>query len=1124
MTAAMPMTAAITASSAIIPDDVADPTIPLDRPAASARTSVLEDLVAGFIQPNRETPGAYAPTLIANGDGNTMHAALSHELETSESFDMSVAFVNAGAVKALLQSFRNHRDAHENSAPSRIITSTKNYFNDPNTFRELLRLQDTTGVEVRIWGERDAIGDDSSADAPASRASAHATRQGHPFHPKGYVFARRMPDGTPYYDLYVGSSNLTMAALTTQREWNLKVSSMADGGLISQVRRELDSQIEHSAPLTDDWIRRYEEDFKRYAPPREEILAARDRQRIEPNAMQREALANLQALRDAGERRAIIVSATGTGKTYLAAFDVRACRPKRMLYVAQQQQILTAAMASFQRVLGCADDELGLYSGTSRQQDRRYVFATVQTLRQPGALDQFAADDFDYVLIDEAHHAGADSYQRILDHFDGAGFTLGMTATPERMDGVNVFALFGHNIAYEIRLQRALDEGMLCPFHYYGVAEYLGSGDGSGDADASGASPEDVRIDVRSGKSARAAKQLQYEIGQLASEERVRYIIDKLNEYGQPYQPVTGLVFCSRQEEARELSRLFNLQMNQQAERPYRTAAVTSTDEQGRAVSQERREEYIRRLERGELDYLFTVDLFNEGVDIPAVNQIVMLRNTESSIVFTQQLGRGLRKFPHKDSVVVIDFIGNYVNNFLIPIALYGNTGDRDRARKNLQRQSIGLSSISFDPIARERVLRSLDTVDWSDMKRLTEQYRQLRYELGRIPMLADVYRFDPSLPYTFASKGSNYLDFVISRERSLGSRGRASTAPEVNDRGGADQLEPISPVADGILKMATELMLPGLRPHEPLILALLCGFIGADADWRTADWDTAGRNGRRRRALSRSALMDAIRRAFPDADPSDRQFDSAIGVLDMTYFTEPNRRRFGGTPLIIVDDHPAGGADGADDADPAYRLADEFSTMLDANPTFRTFLADTIQVGLFNCRDLFAEARGKQRPFERAFLYEHKYTLSDVMRLCGWKRENTPQNVGGYALDRETGTMPIFVKYAASQYEDEFLSPQDMRYFSKNGRTPQSPEFRWIRENEGTPAWDDGHFIPLFVMRKHEEKDGRYYYVGHVTAVDNPQLTTKPDAKGQGTVKVTLSTLRLAQPIDPELFRHLVG
>ena len=376
-------------------------------------------------------------------------------------------------------------------------------------------------------------------------------------------------------------------------------------------------------------------------------------------------------------------------------------------------------------------------------------------------MAQFKSDEFDYVLVDEVHHAGAEGYQRVINHFKDADFMLGMTATPERTDGINIFELFGHNIAYEIRLQKALDENMLCPFHYYGVAEYLGSDD-----DPNGIAH---RLDVSKGLDAKDSKQLKYEIEQLATEKRVRYIIDKLQEYGQFNIPVTGLVFCSRQEEAHKLSQLFNQQWNQQDERPYRTAAVTSTDDDGRPVSQAQRDEYVRKLTEGELDYLFTVDMFNEGVDIPAVNQIVMLRSTESSIIFTQQLGRGLRKFPHKESVVVIDFIGNYNNNYLIPVALYGNTGDRDRARKNLQRKSIGLSSISFDPIAKERILKSLDTADWSDMKKLSEQYRQVRYELGRIPMLTDIYNYDPSLPYTIASKRSNYLDFVRSREKSLG-------------------------------------------------------------------------------------------------------------------------------------------------------------------------------------------------------------------------------------------------------------------------------------------------------------------------------------------------------------------
>ncbi|NEG89144.1 DUF3427 domain-containing protein [Bifidobacterium aerophilum] len=1085
------------------------------NPYDDATYSVLESAIAGFIEPRENAADDYKPTLISNRPGGlTMHDQISDALANSESFDISVAFVSTGAVLSLFEDFRSHHanavadtESGDGSASttsashvSRLITSTKNHFNDPQAFWELLHLQRTAGVDVRVWEGAD----DGSA--------AISQGQGQPFHPKGYVFARRMHNGTPYYELFVGSSNLTGAALNTQREWNLKVSSLADGELVRQIREEIDSQVADSVPLTEEWIERYEEDFKKYAPPRRDILKSLESRDIQPNAMQREALANLKKLRDQGEHRAIIVSATGTGKTYLSAFDVRACRPKRMLYVAQQQMILKAAMKSYQKVLGCDESELGLYSGTSKQQDRRYVFATVQTLSKDNALEQFASDEFDYVLVDEVHHAGANSYQRVIDHFKDADFMLGMTATPERTDGINIFELFGHNIAYEIRLQKALDENMLCSFHYYGVAEYLGSDD---DPNQSA-----HRLDIAHGLDTEQSAQLKYEIGQLATKQRVRYIIDKLQEYGQFNLPVTGLVFCSRQDEAHELSRLFNQQWNQQAERLYRTAAVTSKDADGKPISPERRDEYVRRLTDGELDYLFTVDLFNEGVDIPAVNQIVMLRSTESSIVFTQQLGRGLRKFPHKDSVVVIDFIGNYNNNYLIPVALYGNTGDRDRARRNLQRKSIGLSSISFDPIAKERVLKSLDTADWSEMKKLSEQYRQVRYELGRIPMLMDIYDYDPSLPYTLAAKRNNYLDFVRSRENSLGGGKR-------RERSFADQLEPVSDVEDAILKMATELLLPGIRPHELVILDRLCRF----TDERPGDDDAvvaaAGAGWVRPSvSLSRSSLIAAIRTEFPQADLSDDQFDSAISVLDYSYFTKPNRKRFGEQPLIETI------GVGTESGELSYRLSDAFAALLAANRTFRIFFADTLRTGLANCRDLFREAQANQRTFDRAFLYERKYSMADVMRLCGWKKENTPQNVGGYLLDKDTNTMPIFVKYAASQYEDEFLNAQEMRYFSKNGRTPQSPEFQWVRDDFGAgasavgdaDAWQRTHFVPLFVMRKAEEADGKYYYVGHVAAFDHPTLTTKPNAAGDGTVKVTLSTLRLAKPLDPELYRHLTS
>nr|WP_241520124.1 DUF3427 domain-containing protein [Bifidobacterium catulorum] len=1024
------------------------------------------DVSSGLIRENADVPGDYAPKLIANRSGLTMKDELGTELEQCDDFDMSVAFVKSAAVRSLQQRFSDWHDGRENEGTGRIITSTKGYFNDPKAFWELLGVKNKYGIDVRIWN-----------DDPAAEKGRDPK-----FHPKGYVFTRKSKDGKPYFNLYVGSSNLTSLALNgIQREWNLKVSSLPEGELVRQFREELDEQMDESTPLTEEWIKQYEEDFKKYAPPRREILKSLENHEITPNDMQAEALANLRKLRDAGEHRAIIVSATGTGKTYLSAFDVRQYHPKRMLYIAQQYQILRAAMTSYQRVLECSEEELGLFTGSSKERDRKYVFATIQTLGREDVLEQFAPDEFDYILVDEVHHAGAASYQRVIDHFKDADFMLGMTATPERTDGINIFKLFGYNIAYEIRLGKALEENMLCPFEYNGVGEYLGD-DGES-------------IDIAHGASSKESGQLTYEISQLASEQRVRYIIDKLQQYGQYHQQITGLVFCSRQEEAEALSDLFNRHYNQQMERNYRTAAVTS----GRYPKQEDREPLIKQLENGELDYLFTVDLFNEGVDIPAVNQIVMLRNTQSSIVFTQQLGRGLRKFPHKESVVVIDFIGNYANNYLIPIALYGNTGDRDIARKNLQRTSIGLSSISFDRIARERILKSLDTADWSDMRKLTEQYRQIRYEYGRIPMLTDVYDYDSSLPMTLAAKKSNYLEFVRSREQSL-SRGRNAEDDFLG------QLDPVSDIENGILKMATAVLLPGLRPHELVILDELCGFseerLGKDTD-AAPDWRPSP-------AIRDDDLADIIRDRFPEAYITPDQLESAIHVLDYSYF-DASRKRFGGTPLVERDD------------DGMCRLTEDFADMLAANRTFCIFFADTLRVGLRNCRDLCARSRDSRHPLDRGFLYEQKYSLADVMRLCGWHKELNGQNVGGYFRHKETGTMPIFVKYAASQYEDRFLNPQEMEWFSKNGRTPNSPEFQWMREGSG-PEWRRTHFIPLFVMRREEAEDKKYYYVGHVTSLERAELTTKPDATGEKTVNVTLSTLRLERPLDMELYRHISG
>nr|WP_275040139.1 DUF3427 domain-containing protein [Bifidobacterium cuniculi] len=703
--------------------------------------------------------------------------------------------------------------------------------------------------------------------------------------------------------------------------------------------------------------------------------------------------------------------------------------------------------------------------------------------------------DFDYVLVDEVHHAGAARYREVIDWFDGVGFMLGMTATPERTDGINIFELFDYNVAYEIRLQQAMDADMLCPFHYYGVTEYLGTGD--------------ARIVVGDGEQAKDG-QLVFEIGQLASEERVRYMIDMLLKYGSYDLPVKGIVFCSRTAEARQLSDLFNRHVNQQAERLYRTRAVS-----GKTPRPER-EDAIDALERGDLDYLFTVDLFNEGIDIPAVNQIVMLRNTQSSIVFTQQLGRGLRKAPGKTCVTVIDFIANYANNWLIPVALYGNVGDGDTARKNLQRESIGLSSVSFDRIARERVLASLDRAQWSDMRRLGVQYANLRYELGRIPMLCDVHMHDPSLVLTMATAkrassskkatsqdrlGGTYYAFVHTMEQKMGKAKDYRIIPSM-----LESLEPIDERGNSVLKMATEILLPGLRPQELVILDELCGF--SEGTVHTRDARTA------------EELQEAIARRFPEAYLTEEQFESALRVLDYTYFDSTTHARYGAMPLIRVM--------GTDD-DARIGLDGEFRDRLERNASFRMFLGDCVATGLLMCTDLLHEweLTGRSQEADRGLVYGHKYKLAEVERLLGWHGQVNGQNVGGYKRDDATGTMPIFVKYAASQYADRFLNERELLWYSKNGRTPDSPEFAWLESRAdgtvGSDAWCDGHFVPLFVMRREESDSAKYYYVGHVVDFSTPQLVERPDDHGK-SIKVTRTDLRLDQAIDRELFRHLTG
>ena len=941
-----------------------------------------EDTQFGFLDSTQPARQVYHPQLISNVDEHTMLRAIREELRRSEKFTFSVAFITTGALAFLKQALLDF------PGTGTIITSTYLRFNQPDMFRELLGL---AGVDVFVHPE-----------------------SGRGFHPKGYLFEQ-----AETATAIIGSSNLTARALCQNEEWNLRFSTLPGGDIVSQLKRALDRQLDESRPLTSEWIDKYEAIHKqsnRRVVSELPLILESDAMfdedfdgepaEIVPNMMQTEALQALGSLHEAGEKRAVIISATGTGKTILSALEVRAANPERMLFIAHREQILDAAIEEFQTVIGMPDDQIGKFAGPTREIDKKHVFATIQSIGKDQNLRGIAPDHFDYVLIDEVHRAGAESYRRVIDYLK-PDFLLGMTATPERMDGFNVFELFDFNVPYEIRLKAALEADMLAPFHYYGVSDYV---------DSAGETITDTTT-----------------LSRLVAEERVDHLIKAIESYGHTGRR-RGLIFCSRNEEAVELSERLNL-ASLRGHR-LRTRALSGQ------TSIQARESAIRDLEDGKLDYLITVDIFNEGIDIPSVDEVIMLRQTQSSVIFTQQLGRGLRKAPGKDHLRVIDFIGNYKNNYLIPIALLGDSSlNKDVIRKKLIQADedgaiSGLSSINFDSLARDQVLRALASSSLESMANLKASFLDLKQRLGRPPSLLDFARFETTDPVRIAVKQKNYWSF-------LHSLGFAAEAP--------NQYEA------GVLTFMSAELLNGKRPHELLLLRSLLagGQLGTHSYLKVlTDWGC-------------------------DGDPQTRA--SVERVLSLEFFTEPERRKFGSSALVNrVDD--------------TYRLSDVFEDALSSSSDLRKHVEDVLETGLYLSRHHY-DGSGR-------LIVGEQYSRKDVCRLLNWKA-NEYSTIYGYKVDRESNSCPIFVTYhkasdvsESTAYDDEFLDNSTLRWFTRSKRTLESAEVRTIVEGE----------IPLHVFAKKDDADGRdFTYLGEATPRD-PVQTTMPSDNGRGLNVVVMN------------------
>ena len=606
-----------------------------------------------------------------------------------------------------------------------------------------------------------------------------------------------------------------------------------------------------------------------------------------------------------------------------------------------------------------------------------------------------------------------------------------MTASPDRTDGYDIYGLFNHNIAYEIRLQQAMEEKLLCPFHYFGITDLEVDGHVIDDDDL---------------------KNVQ-NFAKLVCDDRVQYIMQQIEYYGYSGDRVRGLMFCSSKEEAKTLSVKFNM-------RGLRTIVLTGDS------SQNEREDAILRLEQNEqenaLDYILTVDIFNEGVDVPAVNQVIMLRPTESPIVFIQQLGRGLRKYAGKEYVVILDFIGNYMNNFMIPIALSGDrTYNKDTIRKYVREGSRvipGESTIHFDEISKKRIFESIDSSK-TTKSFLKEKYFALKYKLGRVPNILDFYEYGEIDPMLFIQYSRSYDQFVKTVDKDFNIM--------FGDR------------EEAILEFISSLV-NGKRVHELLMLKCIL-------------------NNEKMSPDTYRELLEEKGEIYREAD-----YVSALNVLGKVFVNAPSeKKRYSNIEFISMDYAKNG----------MLRRASAFYSLF-SNNAFVNEVESLVKYGLKRYEDLF-----KNHDEDNLVLYE-KYSRKDVCRILNWEHDDS-STVYGYRIKHNT--CPIFVTYEkkddianSTKYEDQFINNQLFSWMTRSKVSLESPESQKIINYSKI-----GLKIYLFI-KKSDGEGTDFYYMGKVSPIDYMQTEIEND-NGQ-KLPIMNFKMKLEHSVREDIYEYFVG
>lgn len=605
---------------------------------------------------------------ILGGDGDFLVYKLREAFKKAKKIDIIVAFLMESGVKLLKKDIE---EAVKNNCQIRILTGNYLGITQPQA----------------LYLMKEILGDSANM--------AFYKEKNRSFHPKAYIFHYEGGDG----EIFVGSSNISSSALTKGIEWNYRLEKSQNEDDFNYFSDSFeDLFLNESIMLNDEELRRYSKNYKK--PKINKIYSDEEEKVIDifsPRGAQIEALYELNKLRKDGYEKGIVVAATGIGKTYLSAFDSKGFN--KILFVAHRDEILKQAYDSYKNVRG--DKSMGFFMSGAKECNKDIIFASVQTLGKENYLNEeyFKNDYFDYIVIDEFHHSVSNNYQRIINYFKPK-FLLGITATPERMDNKDVFAVCDYNVAYEIRLPEAINRGDLCPFRYYGVF--------------------DETVDY--------TKIPQYK-GKFKSEELEKALmLDKranliLKHYSK-FNSTRAIGFCSSKNHAEYMAKYFN-------DNGVKACAVYSDSNSENSLN---RKEAIEKLTKGELNIVFSVDMFNEGVDIKSIDMVIFLRPTESPTVFLQQLGRGLRKAKGKDYVNVLDFIGNFKKAGMIPKLLGGTrvSGKRNGENPNsLEYPEDCLVDFDFKLVDFCKEIYKRET-NFKD--RLKEEFENIKEDIGHTP------------------------------------------------------------------------------------------------------------------------------------------------------------------------------------------------------------------------------------------------------------------------------------------------------------------------------------------------------------------------------------------------------